>query len=347
MSSDFDESMMKICFELAYKGLSRVEPNPLVGAVLVHKNDIIGMGYHEYYGGPHAEVNAINNVKPEFEHLISSSTLYVSLEPCNIFKNTPPCTNLIIEKKIPKVVVSCVDNNPEISGKGMEELNRNGIQTVVGILEEEGRMLTRFRDVFLKKNRPYIFLKYALSKENYFCPTDRTTFWFSNILSKKLVHQWRSETHAILVGSGTLLADDPLLNVRLFEGKSPKIVILAGDTVLPSYLRVFTTGVNVLIFTSVDQVVNGKNIQILTVKDQSVFLEFVFKELIKQKIYILMVEGGQMTIERIIEFNYWDEARIIQTPTPLKSGIKGFIPSSQPYRTFELNGDKISLYLNV
>ena len=347
MSSDFDESMMRICFDLANKGISRVEPNPLVGAVLVYEKQVIGMGYHEYYGGPHAEVNAIRSVKIEDEHLISFSTLYVSLEPCNIFKNTPPCTHFIIANKIQKVVVSCLDINPLISGLGIAELEKNGIETIVGVLEDEGKMLTRFRDVFVKFNRPYIVLKYALSKEGYFCPTDRTTFWFSNILSKKLVHQWRTEAHAILIGSGTLLSDDPLLNVRLVEGKSPSIVVLANETIVPSYLKIFSTGAKILIFSSVDQVVQGNHITIFDTSAEPNYLQFVMNQLFKLNIFILLVEGGHYTIDKLLENKLWDEARIIFTPTPLDDGIKGFIPANNPFKTFELNEDKIALYLNV
>lgn len=346
MSSDFNESMMRICFDLAYKGISRVEPNPLVGAILVYEKRIIGMGYHEYYGGPHAEVNAIRNVKSENKKLISASTLFVSLEPCNIFKNTPPCTQFIIANKIPKVVVSCLDINPEISGLGIAELNANGIETIVGVLEEEGKMLTRFRDTFLKNRRPYIILKYALSKEGYFCPTDRTTFWFSNLLSKKQVHQWRSESHAILIGSGTLLSDDPLLNVRLVEGKSPAIVVLAQETILPSYLKIFSTGSKILIFSSVDQVVQGDHITIIDTSEQSNYLKFVMDHLFNQNIFILLVEGGHITLEKLLENNLWDESRIIFTATSLSDGIMGYVPNITPYRTFELNEDKIALYLN-
>jgi len=347
MSSDFNESMMRICFDLAYKGISQVEPNPLVGAVLVYEKQIIGMGYHEFYGGPHAEVNAIRSVKIEDEHLISLSTLYVSLEPCNIFKNTPPCTQFIIANKIPKVVVSCLDINPEISGLGITELQRNGIETVVGVLEDEGKMLTRFRDTFLKKRRPYIILKYALSKEGYFCPSDRTTFWFSNLLSKKQVHQWRSDSHAILIGSGTLLSDDPLLNVRLVEGKNPAIVVLAQNTILPSYLKIFSTGAKILIFSSVDQVVQGDHITVINTSLQPNFLQFVMDQLFKQNIFILLVEGGHYTMEKLLENKFWDEVRIIFTPTPLSNGIKGFVPVNKPFKTFKLKEDKIALYQNV
>jgi diaminohydroxyphosphoribosylaminopyrimidine deaminase/5-amino-6-(5-phosphoribosylamino)uracil reductase len=283
----------------------------------------------------------------EDEHLISLSTLYVSLEPCNIFKNTPPCTQFIIANKIPKVVVSCLDINPEISGLGIAELQRNGIETLVGVLEDEGKMLTRFRDTFLKKRRPYIILKYALSKEGYFCPSDRTTFWFSNLLSKKQVHHWRSESHAILIGSGTLLSDDPLLNVRLVEGKNPAIVVLAQNTILPSYLKIFSTGAKILIFSSLDQVVQGDQITVIDTSLQPNFLQFVMDQLFKQNIFILLVEGGLYTIEKLLENKFWDEARIIFTPTPLTNGIKGFVPVYKPFKTFELNEDKIALYQNI
>jgi diaminohydroxyphosphoribosylaminopyrimidine deaminase / 5-amino-6-(5-phosphoribosylamino)uracil reductase len=346
MGSDFDESMMSICFALAIKGMTRVEPNPMVGSVLVHDGNIIGMGFHEYYGGPHAEVNAIQQVKPEDESLIPFSTLYVSLEPCNIYKNTPPCTQFIISENIKKVVVSCLDSNPEISGKGIAELNLNGIETIVGVLESEGKMLTRFRDVFFQRKRPYIFLKYALSKDNFFCPTDRTTFWFSNIESKMQVHKWRSESHALLIGSGTLLSDDPLLNVRLVEGRSPKVVVLAPQTTLPSYLKIFTTGAEIYIFSSVLQVVEGKHIHIIDTSSQTDYIGFVLDELFKRRMFIVMVEGGHATIDNLVKSNLWDEARIIFTPTYLDKGLKGFVPKVEPYDRFELKEDQILLYLN-
>jgi diaminohydroxyphosphoribosylaminopyrimidine deaminase/5-amino-6-(5-phosphoribosylamino)uracil reductase len=221
-----DEHFMQRCFDLACLGAGATSPNPVVGAVIVHQNRIIGEGYHMAYGKAHAEVNAVRSIRAEDRHLLKQATLYVSLEPCNIHRNTPPCTLLILEESIPRVVVSTVDHTPGVDGSGLARLRAAGVEVTVGVLEKEGQRLSQARNTFITRHRPYILLKYAQSANGIFAPEDNRQLWLTNPYSKRLVHKWRSEASAILVGANTAIADNPRLNNRLYYGKSPVRVIL-------------------------------------------------------------------------------------------------------------------------
>ena len=216
---------MKKCLELAKKGMGYVSPNPMVGCVVVFNDQIIGEGYHQEYGTSHAEVNAIENVKDK--SLLKKSTLYVNLEPCAHFGKTPPCTNLIIESEIPKVVIGCIDSYSEVSGKGIEKMQNTGIEVIEGILEKESRELNKRFFTFHEKKRPYVILKWAESKDGFMGPLNQNKpFWMTSSESKKLVHKWRAEEEAILVGRITAKKDNPSLTVREVAGSNPVRIII-------------------------------------------------------------------------------------------------------------------------
>ena len=219
------EKYIRRCFELAKLGIGNVKTNPMVGSIIVHNGKIIGEGYHKRYGEGHAEVNAVKSVKGEDKHLLNESTIYVSLEPCFHEGKTPPCVDLILGLGIPKVVISAVDPNPKVAGKSIEKLRNHGVEVISGVLEKEGRFIARrFFHHFMTK-RPYVILKYAQSKDGFLSQMNKQ-IWLTNPYSKRLVHKWRNEEAAILVGTNTVKVDNPSLTNRLWFGNSPVRLII-------------------------------------------------------------------------------------------------------------------------
>jgi len=310
---------MKRCIELANKAMGSVSPNPMVGSVIVCQDKIIGEGYHEKYGSHHAEVNAINNVKDK--GLLSKSTLYVNLEPCAHFGKTPPCSDLIIEHKIPKVVIGCIDTFSEVSGKGITKMENEGIEVVVGVLEKESRELNKRFFTFHEKKRPYIILKWAESKDGFIAPINQTApFWMTSSESKKLVHQWRAEEDAILVGRITAEKDNPSLNVREVEGGNPTRIVIDKELKLSSALNLFDSTAKTIIFNAKKTEVIDLNYFIKT--GYKGLLNNILEELYKQNIQSIIIEGGSKTLQSFIDKNIWDEARIFTTNKELNTGLK-------------------------
>jgi len=334
---------MKRCIELANKAMGSVSPNPMVCSVIVCQDKIIGEGYHEKYGSHHAEVNAINNVKDK--SLLSKSTLYVNLEPCAHFGKTPPCSDLIIEHKIPKVVIGCVDSFSEVSGKGIEKMKNAGIEVVVGVLEKESRALNKRFFTFHEKKRPYIILKWAESKDGYIAPKNQTApFWMTSSESKKLVHQWRAEEDAILVGRITAEKDNPSLTVREVQGKNPIRIIIDRDLKLSADLNLFNSETQTLIFNKV----KTENI------DLNYFIKIEFNTLIssilhklhEQNIQSVIIEGGSKTLQSFIDKNIWDEARIFTTNKELTDGVKSPNIKGEIIEETEVGGDSLEVIIN-
>ncbi|MBO9572642.1 MAG: bifunctional diaminohydroxyphosphoribosylaminopyrimidine deaminase/5-amino-6-(5-phosphoribosylamino)uracil reductase RibD, partial [Chitinophagaceae bacterium] len=245
------EKYMRRCIELAQLAAGHVAPNPLVGAVLVHKDKIIGEGYHHVYGGPHAEVNCINSVPPESKHLISSSVLYVSVEPCAHYGKTPPCADLIIRSRIPAVVIGCRDPFKDVNGKGIEKLQAAGINVILDILEKECRELNKRFLTFHTLHRPYIILKWAQTADKKIGNYGNNRLHITNDTTNRLVHKWRSEEAAIMVGTNTAAADNPQLTNRLWEGRSPTRIIIDYDLRLPHSLNVFDKSVKTIVFNTI------------------------------------------------------------------------------------------------
>lgn len=319
---DSKAQFMRRCFDLARLGAGRVSPNPMVGAVLVHENRVIGEGFHAYYGGPHAEVNALRSVKPENRAFIPASTLYVSLEPCCIFGNTPPCTQLIIKEKIPKVVIASLDATPTVAGRGLAELRAAGIEVEEGVLAVEGAELSSIRNTFAGLNRPYVILKYAQSQDGFIGQTGKSV-WLSSPLTKRLVHRWRMEADAILVGTTTAQTDDPQLTNRLYYGASPMRILLDRAGTLSPNLQVFQGDTPTLLVREELSELPAEQASIKQIRmdfDQHL-LPHLLHVLAEQKVSSVLVEGGGFTLQRFIDQGLWDEARVVYTPTFLHRGI--------------------------
>ena len=310
---------MNRCLDLASKGLENVSPNPLVGSVIVYENKIIGEGYHMEYGKEHAEVNAITSVKDK--SLLPKSTLYVNLEPCAHFGKTPPCSNLIIEHKIQKVVIGCVDTFSEVSGKGIIKMEKAGIEVSIGVLENECRELNTRFFTFHEKKRPYIILKWAESKDSFIAPNNQTApFWMTSNDSKKLVHKWRSEEDAILVGRITAEKDNPSLTVREVIGKNPIRIVIDKDLKLSKKLNLFNNEARTIIFNALKTKEINLNYYIKI--DFNNLIKCILQELYKQKIQSLIIEGGAKTLQSFIDKKLWDESRIFIANKTIVEGIK-------------------------
>jgi diaminohydroxyphosphoribosylaminopyrimidine deaminase/5-amino-6-(5-phosphoribosylamino)uracil reductase len=340
------EIYIQRCFDLAKKGLGTASPNPIVGAVLVFNNRIIGEGWHEKYGGAHAEVNALKSVKEKDRGLIPNSTLYVSLEPCCIFGKTPPCTNLIIENNIPEVVISCLDLTPKVAGNGVEILRNNGVKVTVGILEKEGKKVSRIRNTFVSKNRPYIILKYAQSKDGFIGKVNEQ-IWITNLLSKRLVHKWRAETSAILVGTQTAKVDNPSLTTRYFYGTNPLRILLDKDLKLPKDLNVLDKNYLTWIVNSkLEKKISNQLTEYLKIPFDENLLSNLLSRLYQSKRNTLIVEGGAITLQNFIDQNLWDEARILVGDKWLGNGINAPQISGIKRENFRIGTDILTIVQN-
>jgi len=316
---------MQRALELAKLGIGFVSPNPMVGAVIVCDDRIIGEGCHRKYGQAHAEVNAVNDALAKFENaseLFKRSTIYVTLEPCAHYGKTPPCADLIIKHQIPNVVVGCRDPFDQVNGKGIEKLQAAGINVVVGISEAGCLDLNKRFFTRVKKQRPYILLKWAQTSDGFFAPADNSQFWITGKASRKLVHQWRGEEDAILIGKNTALIDNPQLNVRYGSGRSPKRVVIDRNLELPELLNIFDQSVETFVFNALKTGVDGK-IKYIALEDFDNFVpQYILFQLYLQDVQSVIIEGGAKTLEAFINAGLWDEARIFTGKTILKNGIK-------------------------
>jgi diaminohydroxyphosphoribosylaminopyrimidine deaminase / 5-amino-6-(5-phosphoribosylamino)uracil reductase len=343
------EKYMQRCIELAKLGAGNVSPNPMVGAVVVHEGNIIGEGYHQQYGQAHAEVNAINQVLSAFddaEELLKNSTIYVSLEPCAHYGKTPPCADLIIKHRIPKVIVGCRDPFDQVNGKGIEKLKDAGVEVLSVILEEECQWLNRRFFTRVQKQRPYIILKWAQTSDGFFAPNDKNQFWITGEESRRLVHKWRSEEDAILIGKNTAVIDNPQLNVRYWQGRPPKRVVIDRKLELSNQLHIYDQSVETLIFNEVKMDIDG-NIKYIQLEDFERFVpQYILYQLYLQDIQSVIIEGGAHTLNTFIEANLWDEARIFTGKAELGQGIRA--PHITGITTDELlsGNDRLKLLYN-
>ena len=334
---------MKRCFELANKAMGYVSPSPMVGSVIVYEGKIIGEGYHENYGKSHAEVNAIASVKDK--SLLPKSTLYVNLEPCAHFGKTPPCSNLIIEHKISKVVIGCIDSFSEVAGKGIVKMENAGIEVIVGVLEKESRALNKRFFTFHEKERPYIILKWAESKDGFIAPKNQTApFWMTSSESKKLVHQWRAEEDAILVGRITAKKDNPSLTVREVEGQNPVRIVIDKDLKLSDELNLFDSDSKTIVFNAIKTEEIDSNYFIKITLNN--LIENILSELYKQNIQSIIIEGGRKTLQSFIDENMWDEARIFTANKELTDGVKSPNIKGEIIEETEVGWDSLEVIIN-
>ena len=320
MVENHDKVFMQRCIHLAEKAGGLNAPNPKVGCVIVYNDQIIGEGCHLLYGEAHAEVNAIASVADNQLHLLSKSTMYVTLEPCFHFGKTPPCVDLVIKHKIPRVVIACVDPNSKVAGKSIQKLKEKGVEVVCGVLENESRWLTRRFFTNIEKHRPYIVLKFAKSKDGFIGRHNEETV-ISNPISKRLVHKWRSEETAILVGTNTALVDNPQLTNRLFHGRSPLRLVLDRTLRLPEDLYLFDGTQETWVFTAKNEFSELKNIRYVNLNFEEDLIQHLLNYLYQQRIQSVLVEGGRQLLQSFIDSNLWDEARVLCSNIYLEDGI--------------------------
>jgi len=334
---------MQRCFDLARLGRGFASPNPLVGAVIVYQNRIIGEGYHQQYGGPHAEVNAINSIQPEDRKLLPHSTLYCSLEPCTIFGRTPPCCDLIIKKQIPNVVLSYIDHTPGVDGLSIEKMRAAGIEVTLNVLLEKGKQLSAARNTFVRLQRPYIILKYAHSRDGFIAPAYGEDYWLTNSFSKRLVHKWRGEIDAILVGTQTALIDNPQLTNRLFHGPDPLRLVIDKQGRLPPSLHLFDGKVPTCVYTYQQEPnLQKAKLEFIPLDSQQSDLKQILQHLHSINKMILLVEGGARLLSSFMEQGLWDEARIFESPKRLGEGIPApKCPNGQREEHFQLQEDQL------
>ena len=324
------ERYMQRCIDLALQGFGNTSPNPMVGSVVVYDNKIIGEGYHKKCGGPHAEVNAINSVKDK--SLLKESTLYVNLEPCSHFGKTPPCASLIAKLGIPRVVIGTIDTASHVSGKGIQILKEAGVDVLVGVLEKESRELNKRFFTFYEKKRPYIILKWAQTKDG-FIDIERNEnseikpTWITNEYAKTLVHKWRSEEQALLIGTETALKDNPSLTTRNWKGRNPIRIVFDRNLKLPHHLNIFKPEAETLIIADVslknkEQKLNNEKVGIKFVDYKNDLYTQLFKILIDKSIQSIIIEGGAKVLNSFIENDLWDEARIFIGDKKFGKGVK-------------------------
>jgi diaminohydroxyphosphoribosylaminopyrimidine deaminase/5-amino-6-(5-phosphoribosylamino)uracil reductase len=314
--------MMQRCLDLGLQGAGHVAPNPMVGCVIVHEARIIGEGFHHEFGGPHAEVNAIESVASQDESLLTSATLFVNLEPCSHQGKTPPCADLIISKKIPSVVIGCIDPNPLVAGSGIEKLKAAGCKVAVGILEAESKNLNKRFFTFIQKKRPYVILKWAQTLDGFIAPADGKKTIISNEYSQQLVHKWRSEEASIMVGRKTALADNPHLDARMWNGNSPVRIVIDRDLQLPASLHIFDQSIPTIVFTLHEKAATEK-IRYIQVAFNEHLAEAILLSLYQEGIQSVFIEGGATLLQTFIDSGYWDEARIFTGDKLFQEGIAG------------------------
>lgn len=345
---DIHETFMQRCFQLALMGSGNVSPNPMVGAVLVHQNRIIGEGYHMEFGKPHAEVNCINSVPISYKNLLEHSTLYVSLEPCNHHGKTPPCTEFIIDHKIPGVIIACEDNYEKAGGSGIRKLESAGIRTISGVLESEATELNKRFFTFHTLQRPYIILKWAQSANGKIAGDHFKQVKISNEITDRIVHKWRSEEAAIIVGYNTAKNDNPSLTTRLVRGNNPVRIVLDKHLQLPAYTKLLDDSTSTIIINSVKQEERGNTLFYKTSQDENM-IAVVINLLHLRKINSLIVEGGAKLLQSFIDQDIWDEARVITNNViDIPGGISApVLRKTTLIQTEKILSDDIRIFRNI
>jgi diaminohydroxyphosphoribosylaminopyrimidine deaminase/5-amino-6-(5-phosphoribosylamino)uracil reductase len=313
-----DEIFMQRAMELAVLGAGYVSPNPMVGCVIVHDNKIISEGWHHQYGGPHAEVNAVDSVSDKT--MLKHSTVYVTLEPCSHFGKTPPCSDMLIRHAVKKVVVANVDTNPVVNGGGLHKLRNAGIEVVTGILDKSGRELNKRFFTFVEKKRPYIILKWAETADGFIARANFDSKWISDEFSRQLVHKMRAHEDAVLVGMRTAQLDNPQLSVRDWTGRNPIRVVIDRFLKLSEKLNLFDGTQNTLVYNVLKHE-EFKKFSLIRLDEEN-FLTHLIHDLYKRNIQSVIVEGGAQTLQAFISAGLWDEACIFLSPENFQDGIK-------------------------
>jgi len=351
-----DEKYMRRCLELAGLASGNTAPNPLVGAVVVHRGRIIGEGYHQVYGQAHAEANAIEAV--EDPALLKESTMYVNLEPCAHHGNTPPCASLIVRMGIPRVVIGTVDSSSRVSGKGIHILKEGGCEVKTGVLEEASRDMNRRFFTYHEKQRPYVILKWAQTADGYIDRDRRKDdpiqpSWITNEVARHLVHKWRSEEQAILVGSNTALKDNPGLNVREWHGREPLRIVIDRYLEIDERYKLISDSLPLVLFTDKRsdparaRELERYDVEVVRLDFKDSVIRQIYEFLYNRKILSLFVEGGSYTLHQLLQTDLWDEARIFTGSRLFHSGVKAPpFPGKEPYHMMDLQDTRLFVFRN-
>lgn len=343
------EKYMQRCILLAKQAFGNTYPNPMVGSVIVYNNQIIGEGFHARAGEAHAEVNAIQSVTDK--ELLKKSTLYVNLEPCSHFGKTPPCCDLIIAHKIPRVVIGCIDSYSKVAGRGIEKLRAHGVEVTLGILEQECRKLNKRFFTYHEKKRPYIILKWAQTADGYIDKaadqkSSTKGVAITDELCKKEVHTWRTQEQAILVGTNTALFDNPDLTARLAEGRNPLRVVIDLHNRLPETMNVKNGEVPTIIYTF-KPLKSRTNLEYVLIKNNSTLWNEIFTDLYHRDIQSIIIEGGAKILNDCIAKNLWDEMRIFTVPVTFGAGVKAPEILFKPIHCEHIGNAEFTLYDNI
>jgi diaminohydroxyphosphoribosylaminopyrimidine deaminase/5-amino-6-(5-phosphoribosylamino)uracil reductase len=345
-----DELYMKRCLELAEMGNGQVSPNPLVGCVIVSGGKIIGEGFHQKYGEAHAEVNAIRSVTDKYgeeaAELLKNAVAYVSLEPCAHFGKTPPCADLLVHHQLKKVVIGNRDPFADVDGKGIEKLKNAGIEVVSGVLEKECAFVNRRFFTRIAQQRPYIILKWARTANGFFAPKNSVQQWISGPLAKKLVHKWRTEEDAIIVGKQTAIADNPALSAREWPGKNPIRIAIDRKLEIPSTNQLYNTDAKTIIFNEQKTAVEG-NIHFIEMEDMQYYLpQKIAYQLYLMDVQSIIIEGGANILNQFISSGLWDEARVFSSAASWDTGIHSPQINGNITSVTQIDKDQLTIYEN-
>lgn len=341
------EKWMRRCFELALRGEGRVSPNPMVGAVLVHQHQIIGEGWHQQWGGPHAEVNCYASVAPEHVPLIPEATLYCSLEPCSHFGKTPPCVDLILQRKTPVVVVANVDPNPLVAGKGLHKLREAGVSVIEGVMAQAGQWLNRSFFHWITESKPYVILKWAQSADGFMGLNGRRTA-ISQAPTRRLVHRWRAAADAILVGAGTAIVDDPILDIRYYFGKPPIRLLLDASGGVPENHQLMADAFPTWIFGKYREGFSAE--KRFFPSDTPISVQSLLATLKQESKAVLLVEGGAAVLNQFLTQGCWNEIRLIENPIRLGEGVAApLVPATncRLVEKYHLGMDEIKIFAHT
>jgi diaminohydroxyphosphoribosylaminopyrimidine deaminase/5-amino-6-(5-phosphoribosylamino)uracil reductase len=333
---------MRRALELARLGKSQVPPNPMVGCVVVHDNKIIGEGWHQQYGGAHAEVNALNAVADKA--LLPGSRVYVTLEPCSHYGKTPPCADFLIHNNVRDVVICNTDPNPVVKGAGIRKLLQAGCQVHTGLLEPEGQELNKYFFTFHEQQRPYITLKWAETADGFIGSATGERVWISNALSRRLVHKWRTEQQAIMVGSRTALLDNPQLNSRDWTGPDPVRIVLNKNLSLPHHLHFFDHRQPTLVYNFI-KTETEPNLEFICLDPEAAILPTILADLYQRNIQSVLIEGGANLLSQFINNELWDEAFVFKSSHRLLDGIPApRLPLGQLRKSTAVGTDTLFVY---
>ncbi|MFB2118505.1 bifunctional diaminohydroxyphosphoribosylaminopyrimidine deaminase/5-amino-6-(5-phosphoribosylamino)uracil reductase RibD [Parapedobacter sp. 2B3] len=342
------ETYMRRCLELARLGMGQVSPNPMVGALLAHDGKVIAENYHQRFGGAHAEALVIEEVLNKYgdgaASLFRNSTMYVSLEPCAHYGKTPPCAKLLADHRIGEVVVGCRDPFDQVDGKGIAVMEAAGIRVTEGVLADESRWLNRRFTTRVSQQRPYVILKWAQTADGYMAPEDGTQRWITGADAKQLVHRWRSEEDAVLVGTRTALSDNPQLSVRELPGRNPKRVLIDKDLAVGSTAHLLDASAETIVFNATRADWMG-NIKYIALENFDWYLpQNILFQLYLMDVQSVIIEGGRKTLDLFLEAGLWDEARVFTAPQRWGAGVAAPICHAAAAAGQQVGADRLHIY---